>query len=152
MIMFHHVLWNYFQTLTMIPVNLLLIYSMIYRRKDWSQYETREKFTSNWTPFNHFDLNPYKKRPEVDAINEGIQKKQETKKPYLEEDVLDRWYRLFLAICQVYYTLDTLIKFYDLRFPTDYLDLCKMAFLGHHLVTCYCFKGIFWTDHYPWFL
>ena len=67
-------------------------------------------------------MNPYKKRCE--AINKEVplSKKNDEKavsnhkavspkgKPYLEEDNLDRVFRVFLAVCILYYIADTLFK------------------------------------------
>ena len=39
-----------------------------------------------------------------------------------------------------------------MKFPRDYLDLCKMGFLIHHVFTVFTFKCIFIIDHYPWFI
>jgi len=60
--------------------------------------------------------------------------------------------RVYLGISIFYYIADVVIKLYEMEFPYDYLDLCKMGFLLHHLFTLMSFKSIFVIDHYPWFL
>ena len=136
----------------MIPCIMFLIYRILTRKPDYSQYLVKERYSTYWDAMNLFDLNPYKKRPHIDQINEAIAKKEESKKPFLEEDVYDRWFRLFIFICAIYYLADVVIKLYELRFPQDYTDMCKLGFFGHHLATLYGFKSIFSIDHYTWFL
>ena len=52
----------------------------------------------------------------------------------------------------IYYLADVLVKFYEMKFPDDYLDMCKDGFSLHHIMTLFSFKSIFIVDHYPWFL
>ena len=74
-------------------------------------------------------------------------------KPYLEEDWIDRVYRVFLGICIAYYMIDTLLKIYEFSLhPEDLSDKCKMGFFIHHLFTIVGFKAIFFLDHFPWFM
>ena len=73
-------------------------------------------------------------------------------KPYLKEDMLDKIYRVFLAVCIFYYTVDTIIKLYEMEYPKDLFDGCKMGFFVHHIVTIMGFKSIFIVDHFTWFL
>jgi hypothetical protein len=133
----------------MVPVNLALIYR-IFTRKDFTQYEFREKYASYWDCLNILDINPYKKRPKVDAINDAIQKKSDTKRPFLEEDNVDKFFKSFLGFCILYYVADCLIKLYEFK-AEDYRDVCKMGFFAHHLATIFGFKSIFFVDHYTWF-
>ena len=70
----------------------------------------------------------------------------------MREDWIDKIYRVFLAFCIFYYTVDTFIKLYEMQYPRDLLDGCKMGFFFHHVVTIMGFKSIFIVDHYTWFL
>ena len=54
------------------------------------------------------------------------------------------------SIC--YYAADTLIKFYDHKFPEHYLDICRMSFLIHHIFTVFSFKAVSFVDHYTWYI
>lgn len=74
-----------------------------------------------------------------------------TKKPYLEEDNIDKVFRVYIGLSIIYYAADFLIKLYEMR-AEDYMDLCKLGFFLHHALTMLSFKGIFVVDHYPWFL
>lgn len=107
----------------------------------------REKYESNWEAFNLLDMNPYKERKISSKKDDQV-----TKKPFLQEDKLDRVFRAFLAVCIAYYIVDTLIKVYEMRFPQDYQDGCKLGFFIHHVITVFGFKSIFLSDHFPWFL
>ena len=59
---------------------------------------------------------------------------------------------MFLFFCILYYFVDSLIKLYEMQYPSDLLDGCKMGFFLHHIVTIMGFKSIFLVDHYTWFL
>ena len=112
----------------------------------------------------HPKLNPEKKVAASELKNfkktDGDTKKVEetvivsaiSGKPYLKEDWIDFVYRIFLAICILYYTVDTIIKLYEMNYPRDLFDGCKMGFFIHHIVTIMGFKSIFIVDHYTWFL
>jgi hypothetical protein len=70
----------------------------------------------------------------------------------VEEDKYDKYFRMYLAVAIIYYLSDVIVKFYEMRFPSDYLDICKDGFALHHILTLMSFKSIFVIDHYPWFL
>ena len=57
-----------------------------------------------------------------------------------------------MFICIMYYLVDSLIKLYEMQYPRDLFDGCKMAFFIHHILTIMGFKSIFVVDHYTWFL
>jgi hypothetical protein len=65
---------------------------------------------------------------------------------------MDTFFRWYLGFAIVYYLSDVIIKFYEMKFPEDYLDICKNGFALHHIFTLFSFKSIFVIDHYPWFL
>lgn len=49
--------------------------------------------------------------------------------------------------------VDTLLKVYEFSLkPEDLTDKCKMGFFIHHLFTIVGFKGVFFLDHYQWFM
>ena len=48
--------------------------------------------------------------------------------------------------------VDTVIKVYEMRYPDDLKDKCKMGFFVHHIITIVAFKAIFLVDHFTWFL
>ena len=175
MILIHHLWYNYFQIATIPLANGILLYKMwTQRNTDWTQYEVREKFGSYWEGLNLFDMNPYKIRhPELNPEKlvpasqlanykktDGDTKKGEeliavsavSGKPYLQEDWIDKVYRVFLAFCIFYYMVDTIIKLYEMEYPRDLFDGCKMGFFVHHVITIMGFKSIFVVDHYTWFL
>ena len=52
----------------------------------------------------------------------------------------------------MYYVVDTLIKLFEMEYPKDLFDGCKIGFFIHHVVTILGFKSIFIVDHYTWFL
>lgn len=52
----------------------------------------------------------------------------------------------------MYYLADVMVKFYEMVFPDDYMDMCKDGFALHHIMTLFSFKSIFLIDHYTWFL
>ncbi len=157
------------QTWTIIPANAILLYKMYTQRNtDWTQYDVREKFDNWWHSINLIDMNPYKKRCEHINKEVPISKRQDNKessanmtlkavspngKPYLEEDSLDKVFRIYLAICILYYMADTILKIYEFSLnPADLTDKCKVGFFIHHLFTIVGFKAIFLADHFPWFL
>ena len=94
-------------------------------------------------------MNPFKKRPHIEKMNEALAKKG---LPRIEKDWWDRLYQIFLFTCIFYYLADTLIKLYEMRYPEDLQDKCKVGFFSHHLATMFGFKSVFFNDHYPWFL
>ena len=61
-------------------------------------------------------------------------------------------YRFYLMTSICYYAADTLIKFYDHKFPEHYLDICRMSFLIHHIFTVFSFKAVSFVDHYTWYI
>lgn len=101
----------------------------------------REKYNSYWDAINIFDLNPYPKH-QVPQIS-----KTDSKKPFLEEDIWDKIYKVYLGLAILYYLADCLIKFYEMTFPEDYLDVCKDGFALHHIMTLFSFKSIFLVEH-----
>ena len=147
-------MYQFLQVATMVPVNALLIFRIL-KRKDYSQYEVREKYESYWEAFNIFHINPYSSAKKKLEQEKGKIKKNDDEKtinkPYLETDFWDHVYRLFLFICILYYVVDTLIKIAEMSLP-DYQDSCKIGFLVHHIITVLGFKSIFFACHYPWFL
>ena len=90
-------------------------------------------------------MNPYK-------FKKAMSKNDESKKPYIEEDWMDKLYRVYLAFGILYYFSDSVIKLYEMRFPEDYLDLCQLGFFLHHFFTMMSFKSIFIVEHYTWFM
>jgi hypothetical protein len=74
------------------------------------------------------------------------------KRPFLNSDKWDYYYRIYLFFGIFYYIADTFIKMYEMRFPSDYVNMCKVGFLTHHIFTVFSFKSIFLIDHYTWFL
>jgi hypothetical protein len=103
---------------------------------------------------NLFDLNPYKIvksiEKEVEEVVDDVEDK--LKKPFLEEDWMDKVYKVFLAICIVYYIFDVGVKLTEMAFPSDYADVCKVSFGLHHIMTILGFKSVWMLDHYPWFI
>ena len=142
-ILLHHSIYNFVQCLTLLPVNLMLLYRVINRPKH--EYEVREKYTSYTQGLNILNYDPpevhHKKKTDSDET-----------KPYLESDRIDRAFRMYLGICILYYAADTFIKLYELRYPEDYSNICKQAYFWHHVLTVFAFKSIIVIDHYTWFL
>ena len=66
----HHLIYKWFQILTIPLANGGLIYRMWKERNvDWNQYEIRETYNSYYEAFNMFDLNPGKERcPEINKF------------------------------------------------------------------------------------
>ena len=139
-------IWYYFQLLWFVPANSMYIYRFFTRERDLTTFQVKEKYESYWEAFKFWEMNPYK--------HTAIQDKEDekTKKPYLPETLLDKLFRVYLFICIQYYLADTLIKIYELKFPQDYLDMCKFGFFLHHLITLIGFKSIFIVDRFHWFM
>ena len=96
---------------------------------------------------NLFDMNPRQSVKVKDVDND-----EDIKKPILKATIWDDVYRIYLLIGILYYFADSFIKMYEMKFPEDYLNMCKMAFFIHHIFTIMTFKSIFIIDHYPWFI
>jgi hypothetical protein len=110
----------------------------------------REQYNSYWEALNIFDMNPFKankiEKNKKDHDDDG------TNRPYLEEELCDKWFRVFMLFCIIYYYVDIGIKMCEMKFPEEYLDICKFGFLLHHVVCVFAFKSVFIVHHYPWFI
>ena len=145
MIIIHHLIWFYYSLMWVIPTNLFAAYRFFTRKSDYNQYQVREKFATWGDAVNLFDLNPFK-------VVKSETKAGDEKKPYLEGTKYDLAFKFYIIFGFIYYIVDILLKIYEMKFPSHYLDICKDSFLIHHIFTVFSFKSIFVVDHYPWFL
>jgi hypothetical protein len=114
------------------------------RKADYTKYHIPEKFGSYLEAIDYRTLTTREHKVEADTDDgSGSHKKLK-----LEYHWTDNLFKSYLATGVFYYLVDICIKFCELKYPTDYLDHCKLAFLIHHIITVLGFKAIWAVDQY----